>query len=35
MVMIREHLSFIETSIEKLDSKLDSLVEAYEPFITH
>jgi len=27
MLMVREHLEFVENAIEKLDSKLDSLVK--------
>jgi len=34
MVMVREHLEYVETSIENLDSKLDGLVCSYEPNIS-
>jgi len=33
IAMIQDHLGFIEKAIAKLDSRLDGLVEAYEPFI--
>jgi transposase len=34
MLMVREHLKYVEASIKKLDSKLDTLVEPYEPYIS-
>jgi transposase len=34
MLMIREHLKYVEGSIEKLDSKLDDLVKPYESYIS-
>ena len=33
MVMVREHLEYVEKAIDKLDSKLDELVKPYESFI--
>jgi transposase len=34
MVMVRNHLKYVEASITKLDSKLDELVEPYEPYLS-
>jgi hypothetical protein len=34
MVMLREHLEYVEKAIEKLDSKLDELVSPYESHIS-
>ena len=34
MLMVREHLEYVEASIEKLDSMLDALVEPYETYIS-
>ena len=34
MLMVRQHMDYVVQSIEKLDSKLDELVEPYEPYIS-
>jgi transposase len=34
MIMIRGHLEYVETTIAKLDSRLDELVVPYEPYIS-
>ena len=34
MIMVRDHLEYVVGAIEKLDSKLDELVQPYEPHIS-
>ena len=34
MVIIRNHLDYVEEAICKLDSRLDELIEPYEPYIS-
>jgi len=34
MVMIRDHLEYVQEAISKLDSKLDDLIKPYESFIS-